>query len=189
MRVVVSAVLIFWASLCGDAFGGSRCASDETRPEKSSGGPHCSFDDDRPDQSAPSRGYSTFRGIGLASRPEDVQRIGQSLGYEVDRSLFVGDDAVAAISLYKDCRFIGRADFDRQGRMLRLALKEKYFCDETIFVRRFAEALFARYGVTPLKVDDDVCFQDVTCFKGVSKHGEQFLILRIGVEAELYVRP
>jgi hypothetical protein len=189
MRVVVSAVLIFWLALCGDASGGSRCSPDDNGPDKPAGGSHCSFDEGPRDESASSSGHSTFRGIGLASRPEDVQRIGQSLGYSVDTSRFVGDDTVAAISLYKACRLAGRADFDRRGRMLRLALKERYFCDEPIFVRRFVEALFERYGVTPLKVDDDVCFQDVTCFKGVSKHGEQFLILRIGIEAELYVRP
>ena len=73
--------------------------------------------------------------------------------------------------------------------MLRLSLKDRFFCNRPIFVRRFAEALFERYGVKPDKVDDDVCFQDVTCFKGISKHGEHFLILRIGIEADLYVRP
>lgn len=127
--------------------------------------------------------------MGLASRPQDVERVGRSLGYDVDRSLYVGDSSIAAISLYKACVLVGRADFDRQGRMLRLSLKDQYFCDGPIFVRRFAEALFESYSVTPAKVEDDVCFQDVTCFKGLSKYGEKFLILRIGVDAELHVRP
>ena len=190
MRVVVSAVLIFLLSLCGDAFGGGYlCFVDKPPPDEPAGGSRCSFDQNELNQSTRPSGYSTFRGIGLASRPEDVQRIARSLGYDVVTSLFVGGDTVAAVSFYKACLPAGRADFDRQGRMLRLSLKERYFCDEAIFVRRFAEALFALYGVTPAEVDDDVCFQDVTCFKGISKHGEQFLILRIGVEAELYVRP
>lgn len=189
MRVVVSAVLIFFLSLCGDAFGGHPCSADEPLPDEPAGKSHCSFHESQLSQSARPSGYSTFRGVGLASRPEDVQRIARSLGYDVVTSLFVGGDTVAAISFYKACLPVGRADFDRQGRMLRLSLNERYFCDEAIFVRRFAEALFELYGVTPAEVNDDVCFQDVTCFKGISKHGEQFLILRIGVEAELYVRP
>jgi hypothetical protein len=150
---------------------------------------YCAFDKDWTSEPLSSGPYSAFRGISLASRPEDVQRIGQSLGYEVDTSLFVGDNAIAGITLYTDCQQAGQADFDRRGRMLRLSFKDRFFCNRPIFVRRFAEALFERYGVTPVKVDDDVCFQDVTCFRGISKHGEQFLILRIGTEAALYVRP
>lgn len=189
MRVVVCAVFVFFLSLCDDAFGGHPCSLAKTASDEPTGKSRCSFDRNQPNQSARPGGYSTFRGIGLASRPEDVQRIARSLGYDVVTTLFVGGDTVAAVSFYKACLPAGRADFDRQGRMLRLSLKERYFCDEAIFVRRFAEALFELYGVTPAEVDDDVCFQDVTCFKGISKYGEQFLILRIGAEAELYVRP
>jgi hypothetical protein len=73
--------------------------------------------------------------------------------------------------------------------MVRLTLKDRFFSDTPIFVRRFADDLFERYKVKPVKVVDDVCFQDVTCFKGISRYGEHFLILRIGTEADLYVSP
>jgi hypothetical protein len=163
MRVVVFAMLALSLSLCGDAFGEPRCVYDENEP----GG---------------SPAHSTFRGIGLASRADEVQRIAGSLGYHVHTMAFVDGNGIAGINLYGEPKLIGRADFD-------LSLKDRFFCDGPIFVRRFADTLFERYGVKPIEVDDDVCFQDVTCFKGVSKHGEQFLILRIGSEAELYVRP
>ena len=73
--------------------------------------------------------------------------------------------------------------------MLRLDLKDRFFSDSPIFVRDLADRLFERYQVKTSKVDDDVCFQDVTCFKGLSKYGEQFLIMRFGTEADVYVRP
>jgi hypothetical protein len=188
MRMLVSAFLLLWSFLCGNAFA-SGCHLNESQPEALAGPFHCFFDEDRADESASSGPYSTFRGISLASRPEDVQRIGHALGFEVDTSLFIGGNAIAGVSFYADCQSAVQADFDRQGRMLRLSFKDRFFCDRPMFVRRFADALFERYGVTPTKVDDDVCFQDVTCFKGVSKHGERFLILRIGTDAGLYVRP
>jgi hypothetical protein len=187
MRVLVSAVLVLWLSLCDDAWG-SGCALEKSEQDASAGRLYCSFDEDQASEPASSDPYSTFRGIGLASQPEYVQRIGRSFGYEVDVSTFVGDDTIAAISFYENCQLVGQFSFDRRGHMLRLSLKDRFFCNRDIFVRRFAEALFKRYAVTPAKVDDDVCFQDVTCFKGVSKYGERFLILRIGTEADLYVR-
>jgi hypothetical protein len=189
MRVVVSAVLIVWLSLCGDAFAGCPCSFGKNDADARAGRFYCLFDEDQATLPASSVPYSSFRGLSLASSPEDMQRIGNALGYGVDTSLFVGDNAVSSISLYRDCQLAGQAQFDRHGRMLRLALKDRFFCDRAIFVRRLAEALFDRYGVTPVTVADDICFQDVTCFKGVFKHGEQFLILRIGTEADIYVRP
>jgi hypothetical protein len=134
-------------------------------------------------------GYSSFRGIGLASRPDDVQRIAHSLGVGAGIYHYVGENSVSAVDFCKSGEVVGRADFDRQGRMLRLALKDRFFSDSPIFVRDFADGLFERYGVKPTHVVDDVCFQDVTCFKGVSKYGEHFLVMRFGTEAELYVRP
>lgn len=68
-------------------------------------------------------------------------------------------------------------------------LSSRSFQKEPIFVRKFADGLFEHCEVLSSRVGDDVCFQDVTCFRGVSKFGEQFLIMRIGTDVELYVRP
>jgi hypothetical protein len=133
--------------------------------------------------------YSSFRGISLASRPDNVRWRAQSLGFDTITSYFVGSDNVSAVAIAIDGNEVGRADFDRSGKMVRLALKLRFFSEEPIFVRKFADDLFGSYKVETSKVEDDVCFQDITCFKGVSKFGEQFLIMRIGTDVELYVRP
>jgi hypothetical protein len=125
MRVVVFAMLTLSLSVCGDAFGEPRCVHDE------------------PGGSPQTRTHSTFRGIGLASRAADVSRIGRSLGYHVHATAFVDGNGIAGINLHGERNLIGRADFDRQGRMLRLSLKDRFFCDGPIFVRRFADTLFA----------------------------------------------
>lgn len=57
-----------------------------------------------------------------------------------------------------------------------------------IGVRAFADAVFKHYCVHRDETADDACFQDVTCFRGQTDAGENFLILRIGGEAELHVR-
>jgi len=133
--------------------------------------------------------YSSFRGISLSSRPDNVRWRAQSLGFDTVTSYFVGSDNVSAVAIAINGMEVGRADFDQTGKMLRLALKLRFFSKKPIFVRKFADDLFGSYEVRTSKVEDDVCFQDVTCFKGISKFGEQFLIMRIGTDVELYVRP
>lgn len=181
MRGAVLVVLALLISLCGNAFAGSRCFHDRNVLE----GPS------QPGQSPSTEvsGYSSFRGMSLASRPDELQRLVRSLGFSAGIYHFIGGRSVSAVEFCKGHQMVGRADFDRDGRMLRLALKDRFFSNSPIFVRDLADGLFERYQIETSKVDDDVCFQDVTCFKGLSKHGEQFLIMRFGTEAELYVRP
>jgi hypothetical protein len=57
---------------------------------------------------------SSFRGIGLASRPVDVQWRAQSLGFVTKTSRYVGGTAIAAVDICTDGDAVGRADFDRQ---------------------------------------------------------------------------
>jgi hypothetical protein len=176
MRVVILALLFLPVSLIGEAFGGLRCIETDEVVKVAP-------------QPVTQQNQSSFRGISLASRPLDVQWRAQWLGFVTQTSHYVGDTAIAAVDICAQGEAVGRADFDRQAKMVRLSLKERFFSDISIFVRRFADDLFERYKIAPSKVDDDVCFQDVTCFRGVSKYGEHFLILRIGTEAELYVSP
>jgi hypothetical protein len=181
MRVAFPAVFALSLSLCGHAFGGSCCDVSHNAlqaPPQTSGIP-----------STEVAGYSSFRGISLASRPDEVYRLAHAFGFDVGISNFVGENSVSAVEFCQHGNTVGRADFNRDGQMSRLALKDRFFSDSPIFVRDLADGLFERYQVKTSKVDDDVCFQDVTCFKGVSKYGEQFLIMRFGTEAELYVRP
>jgi hypothetical protein len=176
MRLFMLTILFLSVSLTGGAFGGFLCIETDEVVKVAP-------------QPVAQQNQSAFRGIGLASRPVDVQWRAQSLGFATKTSRYVGDTAVAAVDICAHGDAVGRADFDRQARMLRLTLKDRFFSDTPVFVRRFADDLFERYKVRPIKVFDDVCFQDVTCFKGISKYGEHFLILRIGTEADLYVSP
>jgi hypothetical protein len=137
-----------------------------------------------------SRDYSDFRGISLASTPDDVHRVAAELGFFPESVFYVGSKAlVSTVNIWTDHEQLGVVSFDRSGRVVRLSLKEQYFCAKPLFVRHFVEDLFGHYRIKPIKEQDDVCFQDVTCFKGVSEFSEQFLILRIGTTAELYIRP
>jgi len=182
MRGALPAALVLSMSLCGHAFGGGcLCFQDQNGLEK----PPPASRSPSPEVS----GYSSFRGISLASRPDDVQRLARSLGFTVATYYFVGESGVSAVEFCKGGKMMGRTDFDRGGQMLRLDLNDGFFSDSPIFVRDLADGLFERYQVKTSKVADDVCFQDVTCFRGRSKYGEHFLIMRFGTEAELYVRP
>jgi hypothetical protein len=176
MRVVL-AVLVLSMFMCADALAGG-CVKD--KPETLA---------PRNGQAASEFSASLFRGIGLSNQPEELRWITQSLGFDTATSYYVGDTSVSGIDICSYGHVAGHADFDRQGRMLRLSLKDRFFYDKPVFVLDFAEDVFKTYGVKPLETADDVCFQDITCFMGVSKYGEQFLIMRFGTEAELFVRP
>jgi hypothetical protein len=177
MRTTFVAIVLLSAFSIGKAWAGGACFISKDDAVK-----------DAP-QPITQQKYSSFRGISLASRPNEVRWHAQSLGFDTGTSYYVGDKTIAAIDICGNGAAAGHADFDRDGKMLRLSLKSRFFSDTPDFVRKFADDLFEHYAVEAIKVDDDVCFQDVTCFRGVSKYGEQFLILRIGTEAELYVRP
>jgi hypothetical protein len=73
--------------------------------------------------------YSSFRGISLSSRPDNVRWQAQSLGFDTFTSYFVGGDNVSAVKIGIDGNEVGRADFDRAGTMIRLALKQRFFSD------------------------------------------------------------
>ena len=110
MRVLVFAVLFVLLFLCGDALG-SGCSLDNQLDAEAARS-YCFLDEEPAGELASSAPYSAFRGIGLASRPDDVQRIGQALGYEVETSLFVGESAIASVSLYANCQLVAQAAFE-----------------------------------------------------------------------------
>ena len=133
---------------------------------------------------------SSFRGIGLSSRPEQLRSVVRALGFDTHTSFPVGNQTtVSGVDICKDGEIVGHADFDPQGKMLRISLKDQFFSEKPIFVRDFADSIFERYEVRPHDVADDACFPYVTCFKGRSKYGEEFLIMRFGKQAELFIRP
>jgi hypothetical protein len=174
MRVTILAFLVFTIFASGNAFGGV-CGLPDAVVKVAP-------------QPVPPDKYSSFRGIYLSSSPDHVRWQAQSLGFDTVTWHLIGGEVISAIGICADNIEIGRADYDPTGKMARLSLKRRFFSDKPIFVRKFADDMFEFYEVEPTPVEDDVCFQDVTCFEGVSKYGEQFLILRIGVDPELFVR-
>jgi hypothetical protein len=133
--------------------------------------------------------YSSFRGISLASKSGDVAANTLKIGFQIYITTFINPpDAVSSIDICRGDAMVGKADFDESGQTLRLVLHAGYFYDREITVRDFAKAVFKHYSVQPDEIADDACFQDVTCFRGRTDFGEQFLILRIGGEIQLYVR-
>jgi hypothetical protein len=195
MRVILSLLLLLimsvgnaaLACLGNPALSCSACTAVTQGAFTSSS---CSYDAGSIRMTTPTADWSDFRGISLGSTPEDVKRVAKALGLEADILLYVGSTSlISGINIFRDCEQVATVSFDRHGRILRLSLKDGFFCPNPIFVRHFVEQVFERYEVKPVTEKDDVCFQDVTCFKGVSKFGEDFLIMRIGTTAELYVRP
>jgi hypothetical protein len=187
MRVTSSLLLFLIMSSGQAAFACSECSPISKGMFT---GSSCSYEDGAPGVTTQTANWSDFRGISLASTPQDVKRVAKDLRLDADIIFYVGSASlVSGINIFRDCEQVGTVSFDRSGQILRLSLKDGFFCAEPIFVRHFVEQIFERYNVKPVTEKDDVCFQDVTCFKGVSKFGEDFLIIRIGTTAELYVRP
>jgi hypothetical protein len=114
MRVVILALLFLPVSLTGEAFGAFRCIETDEVVKIAP-------------QPAPQQNQSSFRGIGLASRPVDVQWRAQSPGFVTQTSHYIGDTAIAAVDICAQGEAVGRADFDRQAKMVRLSLEESSF--------------------------------------------------------------
>jgi hypothetical protein len=127
-------------------------------------------------------GNSSFRGLSLGSRlPEAeaaVQRFGLNLqGHSADQKIICRGQAK-----------IGVIRFDEDDKIRKLELSPAYFAVGHIVLREFADGVFRHYKVRSLGIADDVCYQDVTCFRGVSPE-EQFLILRIAGDVQVHVSP
>ena len=174
MRVAILAFLVFTIFASGNAFGGVCSPLDAVVKVAP--------------RTVAQNNDSSFRGIYLSSTPDQVRWQAQSLGFDTVTWYLVGGKMISAIGICVNHIEIGRADYNTTGNMARLSLKRRFFSEKPIFVRKFADDMFDFYDVKPTPVEDDVCFQDVTCFEGVSKYGEEFLILRIGTDPELFVR-
>lgn len=141
---------------------------------------------------APKPSRSSFKGLLLDSTPGEAAATLFKEGFEIWVNTYVSPPN--HVSSFEICRArgkepIGWIEFDQNGRAQRLTLQAGYFFTNEITVREFADSVFRHYRVTPDEVEDDACFQDVTCFRGRTNRGEQFLILKIGGKIQLLVRP
>jgi hypothetical protein len=135
--------------------------------------------------------YSSFKGLSLDLTPGEAAATLLAEGFDIWINTYVSPpDRIAS---YEICRShgqvpVGWVNFDQGGKARRLTLHAEYFFDKEITVRDFADRVFKYYGVHRDEVSDDACFQDVTCFRGRTDAREQFLILKIGGQVQLYVR-
>jgi hypothetical protein len=135
--------------------------------------------------------FSSFHGISLNSSPGDVLAAARARGFATEVTTYVDSGWIAAVHIREsatDCRDVGIVDFARDGRPSRIQLGARYFCSTDVSVGEFARRLFRTYGVRTDKVDDDNCFQDVTCFRGHTAAREEFLLLRLSYQPEVFVR-
>jgi hypothetical protein len=76
---------------------------------------------------------------------------------------------------------------NEDNQLIGLELRPAFFEINEVVLREFADRVFEHYRVRSVVVDDDVCYGDVTCFRGTSTKGENFMIARIGGEVRLLV--
>jgi hypothetical protein len=74
------------------------------------------------------------------------------------------------------------------GHIAKLELTPGYFSVGKLVLREFADSVFDHYKIRPVAVINDVCYHDITCFRGTTL-SEQFLILRIGGDVQLHIYP
>jgi hypothetical protein len=140
---------------------------------------------------APPGRRSSFKGLVLGLTPAEAASTLFREGFEIWVNTYVSPRD--KVSSFEICRPrgkepIGWVDFDQSGLAQRLTLQADDFFDKDISTRDFADRVFRHYKVRPDEVEDDACFQDVTCFRGRTDWGEQFLILKINNALRLYVR-
>jgi hypothetical protein len=169
---------------------------------RSGKGEWCSFNADARKQLAdlgiaaeapasPPSDRSSFKGIALGLTPGETAGTLFREGFEIWINTYVSPkDKVSSFEIChtRGKKLIGWVEFDQSGHAQRLTFQADYFFGKDISTRDFADRVFRHYKVQPDEVEDDACYQDVTCFRGRTDRGEQFLILKINGALRLYVR-
>lgn len=126
-------------------------------------------------------GYSSFRGLRLGLSRGEAQLALLRLKFT---NAYPPSDR--AIDFCAGQTVVGTIRFDENSRVMKLELRPAYFAVNKLVLREFADELFQHYEVRPLRVDDDNCFADITCFRGTTTT-EEFLILRIATDVLVHV--
>jgi hypothetical protein len=124
---------------------------------------------------------SSFRGLSLNMKADEAREMVQRLGFHL-----VGMPRSTAMDICNGKEGVGTIRFDPRGNIRKLELSPEYFLVDKIVLREFADGVFEHYRVRPAKVPDDVCYHDVTCFRGTTR-AERFLIVRIAGDTQLHV--
>jgi hypothetical protein len=126
--------------------------------------------------------FSSFRGVRLDMQESDAKRALERLGY----ALVSLRTTETAREICRGGFSVGTLRFDANRRVSKIELNPAYFGVGSTDLRVFADDVFKRFAVRKVPVSDDVCFGDITCFRGASST-EQFLILRIADDVQLHI--
>jgi hypothetical protein len=127
---------------------------------------------------------NSFRGLSLGlSRAEALNAV-LRLGFAIAPTWSASE---VHIDFCRGDHVVGSLRFDENNHLVSLDLRSAFFEINQVVLREFADQVFTHYRVHPLVVDDDVCYGDLTCFRGTASNGENFVIVRIGGETRLLV--
>ena len=126
--------------------------------------------------------YTSLRGVSLDMTASEVQEAVDRLGF----LMLSPSSTDTTMDICNGQTRVGLIRFDENHRVVKLELSPLYFSIGRVQLREFADAVFDRYGVKRAQVADDVCYADVTCFRGTTL-AEQFLIVRITDDVQLHV--
>lgn len=128
------------------------------------------------------KGVSSFRGVSLGMGEIEAQQALERLGF----SLVALQTTEAAKEICRGPVSVGTLRFDPDHRVNKMELGPAFFNVGRTDLREFVEDVFKRFAVREAAATDDICFSDVTCFRGTSP-AEQFLILRIAGDVQLHI--
>jgi len=128
------------------------------------------------------KGFSSFRGVSLDMRESEAQQALERLGF----TLVSLQTTETAREICSGSFSVGTLRFDAKRRVNKIELNPAYFGIGRTALREFADDVFKRFAVRQAAVSDDICYGDVTCFRGTSP-AEQFLILRIAEDVQLHI--
>jgi hypothetical protein len=126
--------------------------------------------------------YASLRGVSLDMTVSAVQQAIGRLGF----FMLSPSSTDTTMDICNGQTRVGLIRFDENHRVVKLELSPLYFSIGQVHLREFVDAVFDRYSVKRAQVADDVCYADVTCFRGTTL-AEQFLIVRIAADVQLHV--
>jgi hypothetical protein len=127
---------------------------------------------------------SSFRGLRLGLTRAQAEAVVREAGFGL--AGVVQDDP--NMDICDGTTSVGTVRFDAAGRVRKLEFKPEYFFAGGSGLRDFADRLFQHYNVASPGAKDDVCFPGLTCFRGRSPAGENFMLLNITQDVQLHVQ-
>jgi hypothetical protein len=127
---------------------------------------------------------TSLRGLSLGLNRAEALNAVLRLGYAIAPTWSASE---SHITFCRGDRPIGSLRFNDDNQLITFEVRPAFFELNKVVLREFADSVFEHYRVRPVIEDDAVCYSDITCFKGTTRKGENFVIARIGGEVRLLV--